>query len=157
MKHQLLGLMLLASVGLHAQTHYFPDFGIPAPADYSMAACSFDKDADAVYLKKEAKVHPDDDFGMITVHRVRLKILKETGIKNADIRILYTHEDDFEAIKDIKAIVINGNGNDFKKSELSSKDIYRKKVSAYHSNVIFTLPEVHQGSIIEYTYNSIRK
>lgn len=157
MKHQLLGLMLLASVVIHAQNYYYPDFGIPTSGDYALSVCSFDKEADAVYLKKEAKVHPDQDYGMITVHRVRMKILKETGIKYADIRIFYNHENDFETIKDIRAVVINGSGGNLKISELSSKDIYRKKVSAYHSNVVFTLPEVHKGSVIEYTYTSVRK
>ncbi|WP_336514316.1 DUF3857 domain-containing protein [Pollutibacter soli] len=156
MKHQLLCLVFLASLSVHAQ-YYYPDFGSPSIPDYEFSVCSFDKDAEAVYLKKEAKVHPDQDYGMITVHRVRMKILKESGIKYADIKILYAHENDFEAISDIKAVVINGSGGNLKRSELSSKDIYRKKISAYHSNVIFTLPEVHKGSIIEYTYTSMRK
>ncbi len=148
--------MLLLFFCVQAQEHIYPDFGIPSSDDFSMTSCSFDKNAEAVYLKKEAKVFPDD-YKMVSIHRVRIKILKESGVEHANIRIPYYHANQFEFITDIKAVVINGSGITQKKSELSQKDIYRKKQTEYHSYVIFTLPEVHAGSIIEYSYTSIRQ
>ncbi len=150
-------LSILAHFSIHAQADYYADFGLPTSQELALTKCAFDPEAEAVYLHKDAKVLPDD-YRMFTYSRVRMKILKEPGIRHANIRIRYLHVNDFESITDIKGVVINKNPDgSLKMSNLAAKEIYRKKINGDFSFVTFTFPEVHEGSIVEYTYTRVRK
>ena len=150
-------LGLFTTLHTYAQADYYSDFGLPTLDELELKKCAFDPEAEAVYLHKDAKVLPDD-YRMFTYSRVRMKVLKEPGIRHASIRIRYLHENDFEFISDIKGVVINRNADgSLKVNALSAKEIYRKKIDGEYSYVTFTFPEVHEGSIIEYTYTRVRK
>jgi hypothetical protein len=159
MKPITLALLLGLFANLHtfAQADFYADYGLPSSQEIDLKKCSFDPEAEAVYLHKDAKVLPDN-YRMFTYSRVRMKILKESGIKHASVRIRYLHQDDFEYITDIKGVVINKNPDgSLKTSYLAPKEIYRKKIDGQFSFVTFTFPEVHEGSIIEYVYTRVRK
>jgi hypothetical protein len=133
----------------------FEDFGVISPEEKSVKVCDFDKEAEAVYLRHEAVVDHDEDMNMITVNRVRIKILKESGIKYADVKIPFYSYDNFEKIQDVKAMVINFDAEGNKQfSLLESKYVYTRKKDQYYSEVSFAIPGVKEGSIIEYTYKS---
>ena len=133
-----------------------PEFGQFTTEEIAMKECSFDKTAEAVILLDKAISNYDDQYNLITGRRIRLKILKEKGISRGNIKIFYTHRNDFENIGRIKGIVgsKDENGNlEFTKLEL--KSIFKRKVNENYSELTFAMPNVKVGSIIEYEYESI--
>src|SRR6476659_10145174 len=75
--------------------------------ELQMTECSFDKDATAVVLLHEAKSEYNDEHNLVTVHHLKIKILKDKGIENANIEIPFYRKDDFEYIDAIQGITIN--------------------------------------------------
>jgi hypothetical protein len=133
-------------------------FGKISGAEIDMKECSFDKDAEAVILVDEAYADHNDDYNLIVHHHKRIKILKEKGIKYADISIRYTSENDFESIDNISAEVINiDEKGQLKEVAVERKNIYHKNLTKYSSEVTFAFPQVKVGSIIEYSYTSTKK
>ncbi|HKH63625.1 MAG TPA: DUF3857 domain-containing protein [Flavitalea sp.] len=141
-----------------AHSQKFPSYGQVSADELNMKQCIFDKNADAVVLLDEAVSDYNDEYNLITNRHIRIKILKEKGLDNADITIPYYRKDDIEMVHNIEAMVINGQKDgSMQKKELEKKFIYRKNVSENYGTVTFALPDVRVGSIIEYTYGSTLK
>jgi hypothetical protein len=134
-----------------------PEFGDITPAEKTLTECSFDKEADAVVLLDEASADHNDQYNLITNHRVRIKILKQKGVHYGDIEIVYHSKDDGEYISDIQAYTCNYNGDAQDIIKLTSSSIYRKKINEIYSAVKIAMPEVKPGSIIEYKYTVTAK
>ena len=83
--------LFLASL-LYAQVEFYPDFSVPAKDEIGMAKCGFDPEAEAIFLRKDAIVNPDEDGRMISHHRVRIKILQEKGKDYGNIKIPFYHQ-----------------------------------------------------------------
>jgi hypothetical protein len=133
----------------------FPGFGIPKSTEFKMKECDFDKEADAVILVHEAKSDYDDQHYLITHHRIRIRILKENGIRHADIAIPYYSNEGFERITNINGVVFNQNEKgQIDIRSLEKKSIYKKKLNDYYDEMVFAFPMVKVGSIIEYSYTS---
>ncbi|RYY27540.1 MAG: DUF3857 domain-containing protein [Chitinophagaceae bacterium] len=125
------------------------------PEELSMKECSFDQEADAVVLMHEAYSDHDEQYRLITHHRVRLKILREKGISHADIRIPFYSKENFEFVEVTNGRIYNqGDNGVLQSQDLEKKSIYKKNINKYWSEVVFTFPSVKVGSIIEYTYKS---
>ncbi|RYY28072.1 MAG: DUF3857 domain-containing protein [Chitinophagaceae bacterium] len=140
----------------HAQD--FQDFGIVSPEEKLMKECAFDPEADAVVLKHEAHGNHDERYQLVTTHHVRIKILKESGLDRANIRIPFYSNDDFEHVRLIRGITYNRSPEGaVKLYEVTKNSVFKKKINKYYSEMVFTFPEVQVGSIIEYTYESIMK
>lgn len=149
-------LLLLAFSCTFAQS--IPDFGIFTAEEKTLTECSFDKEADAIVLIDQASSDHDDQYRLITNRRLRIKVLKDKGISNADIMIRFYHDGDFEYISNIEAIVCNfdasGNAN---VQKVPGSQIFRQKINQFWSAVKFAMPGVKVGSIIEYRYTSNKK
>jgi hypothetical protein len=154
-----LSLLFIFSCNLSfSQVEFFPDFSLPSASETAITKCNFDPEAEAMYLRKDAIILPDEDRRMISHHRVRIKILNDNATSFGEIKIPFYHQDNYEVIEDIKAIVINYNTSGEKiTSTLSAKDIYTRKKDAYYAEVSFALPDVRKYSILEYTYTSKRR
>src|ERR1044072_3602171 len=81
-----------------------PDFGVFSEEDKNLKECDFDKEADAIILFNYGFSNYDDDYRLITLRRIRIKILKERGIENGTIRIRFYSRDNFESIQNVEAI-----------------------------------------------------
>lgn len=149
--------LLLAMVNLCTAQTTLPEFGDITPAEKTLTECSFDKEADAVVLLDEASADHNDQYNLITNHRVRIKILKQKGVHYGDIEIVYHSKDDGEYISDIQAYTCNYNGDAQDIIKLTSSSIYRKKINEIYSAVKIAMPEVKPGSIIEYKYTVTAK
>ena len=136
----------------------FPDFGVYNSMEKELKECSFDKDADAVILFDYGFSTHDDSYRLLSSRRIRIKILNERGIENANIRIRYLSKDNFEFIGNIVAVSYtpDESGN-FSLSNLDKKTIYTEKEDDYVSSIKFAIPNVKAGSIIEYKYDSNSK
>ncbi|MHA4842744.1 DUF3857 and transglutaminase domain-containing protein [Flavitalea antarctica] len=146
-------LTCLITMSVNAQE--FSDVIVIKPEEIKMKECSFDPEADAVVLMHEAYADHDDQYRLITNHRVRLKILKEKGISHADIRIPFYSKENFESVEVIRGRIYNETSNGLLQFlDLEKKSVYKKNINKYWSEVVFTFPSVKVGSIIEYTYKS---
>src|SRR5437763_5444431 len=126
--------------------------------DFQITDCEFDKGANAMVLVDEARSDYNEVHNLVTVHHIKIKILKEKGLENANIDIPFYSRDAFEYIDDVHAITINmlPNGN-IETRAVDAKSIYTEKTSPYWSRIKFTFPAVAVGSVLEYTYRSTMK
>lgn len=133
-------------------------FGRFTAKDIEMKECSFDPEASAVVLLNEGSADYNDEYNLIAFNHKRIKILKEEGIKQADISIPYYSDGQFEYIDDIVAITYNfDEKGELHESRVDKKNIYFRKVNNYYSEVSFAFPQARVGSIIEYSYRSVMK
>ncbi|MGF2414474.1 MAG: DUF3857 domain-containing protein, partial [Ferruginibacter sp.] len=97
-------------------------------------------------------------FKTIFERRIRIKILKEKGIAEADVKIPYYSHNNDEQITRLSANTYNldASGN-IQTTEVKKSSIYSKKIDADYSEMIIAFPEVKAGSIIEYKYTMERE
>ena len=160
MKSVFLGLIscCIFSLQLPAQKGQ-PAFGKVDKADLLMTDCDFDKGAAAVVLIDYGYTYYDRGtvgfslFKTIFERRIRIKILKEKGIAEANVEIPFYSNHNAESIVKLKARTYNlDERGKIKVTEVKKNSIYTKKTDANYSKVIITFPEVKAGSIIEYIY-----
>ena len=149
--------LLLAIVNLCVAQTTLPEFGDITEADKKLTECPFDKEADAVVIFDEASADHNDQYNLITTRRIRLKILRQKGVRHGDIEIRYYSKDDAEYITDIEAYTCNYNNGFADIKKITSSSIYRQKVNERWSQVKIAMPEVKVGSIIEYKYTTTSK
>lgn len=85
---------------------------------------------------------------------IKVKILKETGIKQAEITIpLYNNGDsESEKVENFNGITYNLENDKIIASFADSKEHYIEKVNQYWSHFKIALPNVKVGSVIEFSY-----
>lgn len=139
-----------------------PGFGKIDKADLEMTTCEFDKDAEALILidygNTEFQRGNRYDFAIKNERRVRLKILKKSGLDRATVKIRFYSDDNYEKLMDVDAVTYNldASGN-IVESRVDKKSFFKEKVNANVSALKFAFPEVKVGSIIEYRYTIIRE
>lgn len=152
----LMALLCFAVQSLQAQD--FPNFGKFSREDISMTRCSFDPDAEAVILIREAEANYDDQYRLITWYHVRIKILKESATDEANISIPYYAANSFEYVDNINAFTVNFDENGVRtEHKVEQKSIFDHAVDSKWSERTFSFPAVKVGSILEYEYRSIMK
>lgn len=154
-----LSLLLLLTITSFSQSFAgYQAFGTFTQEEAKLKQVDFDKEASAVIIHDLARSEHNDEYNLITEHRVKIKILNDKGIDNANVTIRYYSKDGFEFINGVQAIIrsykADGSYNDV---TLDRKSIYDKKISEYYSEVRFTMPNAKAGSIFEYTYFSNKK
>ena len=152
-----LSFFVLFSTLLWAQkSKDIPGFGKVDKAELEMKECDFDKNAEAVVLFDVGELVCIMNMGLITVeleHHVRIKILKDKGLDEADIRLPYHSYRNDEDIRNITAQTYNldAAGN-IVVSKVEKKLVYEKKIDKRFTEKVFTFPDAKVGSIIEYKY-----
>jgi hypothetical protein len=155
MKNLLLLVALCATISLAAQKNKnkqdIPAFGKVEKTDLELKECDFDKSAEAVVLIDDAELDFVDGFEM--TRRVRVKILSDKGLDQANIHLTYRSEKNEQDIRSIEAQTYNldAAGN-IVVTKLEKSLIYEKKLNKKRKEKVFTFPEVKVGSIIEYKY-----
>jgi Domain of Unknown Function with PDB structure (DUF3857) len=151
-------LLFLGIISLSLAQSPVPELGNITAEEKNMTVCPFDKEADAVILLDHATSDYDNEYKFITNRRIRIKILKPSGISNGDIQIPFYSKDDFEYVGDIQAFVYNFDDKAVMKTvQVNRQQIFRQKVNERVSVVKFAMPEVKEGSILEYQYTSTMK
>jgi Domain of Unknown Function with PDB structure (DUF3857) len=159
MKHQLCCLFLLAICGYHAYSQAkdsVPPFGQIDKAQLLLNQCDFDKNAEAVVLfdveDVVCKEYTYTIYSELTRH-IRIKILKNKGLDQANVKIPYLSGQDGETIDitDAQTYNLDGSGN-IVVSKLDKKSIVNKDVNKKISEKIFIFPDAKIGSVLEYTY-----
>ena len=130
-------------------------------ADLLLKECETDKDAEAYKLLSFGDVRyfvVGNDFNIETERRERIKILKDKGIGLANIKIRFYSLSGYENIKNIAATTYNiDDAGNIITTKLEKSAIYIKKITNRISEVVFTMPDVKVGSVIEYKFTDIKK
>ncbi len=123
----------------------FAQFQEPTADELKMTADPLAPGASAVYLYREETT---DDAQHSISYYCRIKILTEKGKEQATVEAPYVRG--YDTIKDIQGRTIHADG---KVVALTAKpsDLMERKSGEYQRDVVvFTLPDVEVGSILEY-------
>ncbi|WP_083262384.1 DUF3857 domain-containing protein [Roseivirga sp. 4D4] len=84
----------------------------------------------------------------------RIKVLSTEGYKYADIEIPLYHSGSVrEDLSSFKAITYNMVDGKVKQTKTKKKQNFKEKINDYWDRIKYTLPDVKEGSIIEYVYS----
>jgi hypothetical protein len=149
-------LLLLTAVGNVLAQKSPVKFGdIPMEV---MKMTSYDKDssASAVVLMDygEAYLSPRATSLSLSFDRhVRIKILKKGGLKWADVAIeLYRSGASEESLSNLKATTYNLENGKIVETKMNKDGVFKTNVNLHINTQKFTLPNVKEGSVIEYSY-----
>ncbi|MBS1597921.1 MAG: DUF3857 and transglutaminase domain-containing protein [Bacteroidetes bacterium] len=159
MRLSLFVLLLSCTVLCSAQQKTdIPEFGKIDKSELKMTECDFDKNAEAEVLfdveKVDFKFYSYSAYSELTRH-IRIKILKNKGLDQANIHLFFLSGYNGEKIENIKAQTYNldGSGNIIT-TKLDNKSVFVKAINKRISEKAFSFPEVKVGSVIEYTYET---
>ena len=160
-KIKLIGLSLLLSFGLtvHAQENF--SFQAGKVSQYEMSMTEYQKHPEAeaivIYEFGENYMRGDGMHGSFLLHKkkqIKIKILKESGLKYADFEIpLYVSGTIPEQIDITEALVYNVENGALVRTTLDRKKVFEEKVNDRWIVKKFTMPNVKEGSVIEVEYN----
>ncbi len=119
-----------------------------------MTSYARDTSAVAVYLYEETKVYYDAlGIGGLKTNRhyaVKIKILKSEGVSLADVEIPYSSE--YERISSLEVSSYNRVDGKIVETKMKNKDVVTEKVTEDVLLRKFSIPNVREGSVIEYKY-----
>lgn len=160
MKKTVLLLWLISCVHLlHAQEITEPKikFGEFNLADLEMKFYDKDSSADAIVLydygQTSFDLPPEVPNQRFVYHR-RIKILKKSALNLGTISLILVKGGlgKEQLISNIKGFTYNLENGSVKKEQLDKESIFIEKPVGEMQNVKITMPNVKEGSIIEYTY-----
>ncbi|MEO7311618.1 MAG: DUF3857 domain-containing protein [Chitinophagaceae bacterium] len=138
-----------------------PAFGKIDKSDLEMKSCDFDPDTEALYLFDVGEVQVMENVSSVNVQtdrRIRIKILKEKGIAEANVKFQYYSKDRYEDISDLAGMVYNlDEAGNIVTTKLDKSLVFDKQVSKNYSEISFAFPNVKVGSVVEYKYRSYKK
>lgn len=136
--------------------NFSKEFGKIAKDEIELTQYALDKDAEAVVLFDLAKsyfVRIENSYDIIFERTTRIKILSESGIDWAEVEIPFYQEGGiYEEIYDIEAYSYNYENGRINKTPFIVSNTYDEKVNNYWNIKKFAIPNVKEGTIIEYKY-----
>jgi hypothetical protein len=150
-------VLVLFALSTHAQESPFYKFGKVGVADLQKKIYSIDSNAHAVVLSDIGDVAIEGNskgwFSLVYKRHSVIHILNKSGYSYADVSIpLYTNGSDEERLDRIKAITYNLENGQIVETKLEKSSIFKEKRSKIFLVQKFTMPNVKEGSIIEYEY-----
>ncbi len=153
-------LLLLAVVSTsvsYSQTKFKP--GKVTVEDLTMKECSYYPEADAMVLGQTGTLtffYTEETHWFYEIDIVkRIKILKTDGKDHANISIvLYdpVRSQTREEYSHQRATTFNLDQGKVVKTKLARDQIFKKRLSNFRQKITFTMPDVQEGSVIEYKY-----
>ncbi len=150
-------LLFHITMSLFSQADYTQEAGKVTQYEMSMTEYEKDKDAEALVIYDLGKYYFQGDntrgFLLRMEKRIKIKILKQAGVKYANFEIPYYMEGmDWENIEDIQATTYNFEDGQLKKTELINKNIFEEKINENLQVKKIALDDVREGSVIEFSY-----
>ncbi|WP_207428370.1 DUF3857 domain-containing protein [Pedobacter sp. SYSU D00535] len=124
-------------------------FGKVDVADLELKECPFEKDANAMVLFDQGDLYFDHQFDVVLAHHKRIKIFNQKAKDEGNIRIEFYS---FEKIIDVSAQTINYEGGKPVITKVDKKQIFTEVVDKSRSALVFSFPNVQDGSILEFKY-----
>jgi hypothetical protein len=151
-----LAALLLGAFSVHAQTEPIK-YGKPDPKDFTAAPFVGDSTASAVVLCDYGTTsfqYNDNGFQLLTERVTRIKILKKAGYDVATVRVpLYHREANAEKMGSLRGTTYNLVNGQVVKTKLETSAAFMEDVTPNLRMRKFTLPDVREGSVIEYAYS----
>lgn len=127
-------------------------------ADVLTEAYPIDTTAEAVVLNETGSMALDltRSSGLVLKRRVRIKILKKSGYRWASVTIPFFNSggDGREYVKEINGQTYNpSERGGMTVSTLARKNVFEDRQDSKQRALRFTLPDVREGSVIEYSYS----
>jgi hypothetical protein len=149
-------LLTLCAIALAVKAQQAPPtdeaYGKADQADLTITSCDFEKDANAEVLISTGTLYYNQDLGVSVDYHKRLKIFNDNGKDYANIKLEYFSADSYEYISGLQAETINLVDGKVEITKLDKKLIYNQPIDKYRSAIVFSMPNVKAGSIIEYKY-----
>ncbi|GGD14088.1 DUF3857 domain-containing protein [Hyunsoonleella pacifica] len=112
-----------------------------------------DKSANAVVLYKNRLTYYSQNFDLVTEVHERIKIYNKEGFDNATKRIsLFKSRSSKELLGRLKAYTYNLENGEVVKTKLDKEQIFEENISYNYKGVSFTMPNIKEGSVIEFKY-----
>ncbi len=132
-------------------------FGKIDPADLEMKTYSKDSSAAAVILGDygESQIDYSQQFEVVFVRHLRIKILTKGGLDWADHFISYYAPENSgveERVTSIKGMTYNLDGGKIVQTKLGKDGIFDSQENKYWKEIKISMPQVKEGSIIDLTY-----
>ncbi len=132
-------------------------FGDVPIEDLKMTRYSKDSSAAAVVLADYGEAYINimsSSVKMTTTRHVRIKILTKEGMKWGDVAILLRKSGSTgELVTSLKATTYNLADGKIVESKMNKDAVFRDKFNRNFIQQKFTMPDVKEGSVIEYAYN----
>lgn len=144
----------VATTAQQAHAQGYEPYGKVGKEDLELKSCDFEKDANAEVLFDRSTVNTH----FFQDRHKRVKIFNERGMGQANVRIVYNSMATFYNIpifitlSNFKAETINYVDGKINITPLDKKDVRIEKIDKYYSALVFAMPNVKPGSIIEYKY-----
>jgi len=148
-------LSFFSTAYLYAQDF---EYGKITGSDVELKNTRLDSNANAMVIKEfgTASVQLDNATGKTYidfVYHVRIKIFNKEGFNHGNIIIpLRIYRDGEDELKELKATTINFTDGKLVITDLDKKKVFTEKKNKYVSLTKFTMPNLMDGSIIEYSY-----
>jgi hypothetical protein len=155
-------LLLLTTVLL--QNNFFAQkkteikFGKITIADFTPQSPAIDSGSDAVVLadigSSEFEGNSNGYFSLIFKQQERILLKSRNAFEEATVKVpLYTWQSQFaEKFEDFEAVTYNLENGKIIETRLDKNSIYKEKYNRYFTTIKFTLPDLKEGSIIEYKF-----
>jgi hypothetical protein len=154
------GMLLCLSQPLHAQTSPMK-FGKVELAELQMKSYAPDTSAEAVILGDYGQSYfkyGHDGFQLVHERHVRIKVLKKSGYDWATVKIPFYRAatgGSEEKITSLSGYSHNVVGGKPEKEKLTREAIFEEKKNTNWYTKNFTMPNVKEGTVLEYEYTII--
>jgi hypothetical protein len=156
MKALICGLFMALSA-LTASAQKSPvKFGNIPMEDMKMTVYDKDSSAAAVILVDYGEAYIQVNTVSVTLNferHVRIKILKKEGLEFGDVSVpLHVSGTAEEKVTNLKAVTYTLENGQITETKMGKDAIFKEKLSKYKTLHKFTLPNVKEGSVIEYSF-----
>ncbi|MGY4384320.1 hypothetical protein ACVWYN_001346 [Pedobacter sp. UYP24] len=149
----LLVILFFSSEPIAAQDF---EFGKITSEDISLSNKKLDSNANAMVIKEYGTAFINYSMSTYFVdyyYHVKIKIFNKNGFNKGNIEIpLSFHTDLDDEVKELKAVTFTNVNGVITKIELNKSNVFTDKVNKYYKLMKFTMPNLGEGSIIEYSY-----
>lgn len=122
--------------------------------ELKMSSYKNDSLAEALVLEEFGRTYLSEKHNLDfrTDYYNRTKIFNTKGFDKGTIKVSLYDEEKIIEIEAFSYQLVNGQ---IEKTKLDSKDIFKKDINDKWEEVVFTIPNLQEGSIIEYKYSTI--
>ncbi|MFG6686576.1 transglutaminase [Mariniflexile sp. HNIBRBA6329] len=157
MRITILSLTLCFCVNIFAQNF---SFGKVSKEELEEKFNPLDSSANAAYLYKYRRTYiqyrQEEGFSLVTEIQERIKIYNQKGFDYATKVIrLHKQSNDEEEVNSLKAYTYNLVNGKEEESKLEKEGIFNTEKSKYTNETKFTMPNIKEGSVIEYKYKIV--
>ncbi|MFK7814638.1 MAG: DUF3857 domain-containing protein [Maribacter sp.] len=153
-RNSLIIILILVTSAISAQDY---KFGKVSKEELNEKLYAKDSSASAVVLYRSKKIRFDYvsgvGFRVLTVVHERVKIYNKDGFEYATVsEYLYKRGSDRESISGLKAFTYNMEAGKIVKQKMEKSGRFSTDLNKHSNEEKFTLPNIKEGSVIEYEY-----